>query len=316
MRRLWRAGRAWLEAYTQLQLKMLEASLARMRRAPLGVGLTVLVIAFALALPASFQALLKNIRQVSDGLESTYKISLYLKTNLGNEAGRKLAGRLSRHERIAEATLITKEAGLAEFQAYSGLGGALRALDYNPLPVVVSIRPKDSLARLEEIEKLAAELQALPEADFVEMDMAWMRKLNALLDILQRLAQALNLALSAAVLFIVGNTIRLELHSRAEEIAVAKLMGATDSFVRRPFLYSGFFYGLFGGLLAWLMVTLLLLLLRGPAEELARLYGGGFELSFLAASEAFKLILSALALGVLGAFASATWKLYKLESGE
>jgi len=284
-----------------------------MHRAPLSSAMTVLVIAIALALPASFQSLVKNARQASGSLEATNQISVFLKPELANEAGRKIAEKLGKHPQIAEAHLITKEAGLREFRSYSGFGEALETLDFNPLPAVITIKPKDSLDRPEDVENLLVELKDIPETDFVQLDTRWMRKLHAMLTIAQRSIGVLGVLLSIAVLFIVGNTIRLELQNRQEEIAVTKLMGATNRFIRRPFLYTGFWYGFLGGLVAWLLVTCLLFLLRGPLRQLAELYGGHYELAFLNASESGFLIALSAGLGIAGALAVVSYHLRKLE---
>lgn len=297
----------FLHAHTLL------ASLGRMYRAPIASAMTVLVIAIALALPASFQLLVKNAHQASGNLEATNRISLFLKPELANEVGRKIAEKLAQHPKIAQARLITKEAGLKEFQEFSGFGDALQALDFNPLPAVVSITPKDSLEKPEDVEKLVAELKTIAEADIVQVDTEWMRKLHAMLAFAQRGIAVLGALLSLAVLFIVGNTIRLELQHRSEEIAVTKLMGATDRFIRRPFLYTGFWYGMLGGMVAWLLVGFLLLLLRGPVRQLAQLYGGDFELSFLSLAETGWLILFSALLGIGGAWVVVSYHLRKLE---
>lgn len=291
------------------------ASLGRMHRSPIFSAMTVLVIAIALALPASFHVLVKNARQASGTLEVSNQLSLFLNPELSNETGKKLAERLAKHPDIARAELISKEAGLREFQSYSGFGDALKALDFNPLPVVLSIRPKDALTRPEQVESLAAELQALPEADYVQLDMQWLRKLRAILAIAQRGSTVLGTLLGLAVLFIVGNTIRLELQDRREEIAVTRLMGATHRFIRRPFLYTGLWYGLLGGIVAWLLVTLTLLLLNGPVRELSSLYGGSFALAFLSLEESGWLIALATALGVGGAWTVVQFHLHQLELG-
>lgn len=275
--------------------------------------MTVLVIAIALTIPASFHVFIKNARQASSTLEATNQISLFLKPDLTNETGGKVAEKLKKHPQIAVAELITKEAGLQELRTYSGFGDALRALDFNPLPAVVGIKPKDSLTRPEDVEKLLAELRSLPETDFVQLDTEWMYKLHAILTIAQRSVAVFSVLLSLGVLFIVGNTIRLELQNRREEIVVAKLIGATDRFIRRPFLYAGFWYGFLGGSLAWLLVGFFLLFLRGPSRRLAELYGSPYTLSFLSLSETELLIGASVLLGIVGAWIVVSYHLRELD---
>jgi len=302
-----------LQAHVDLQLGTLKSSFIRLRRTPLASITTVLVIAIALTIPASFHVFIKNARQASSTLEATNQISLFLKPELSNDTGGKVAETLKKHPQIAVAELITKEAGLQELKTYSGFGDALRTLDFNPLPAVVGIKPRDSLTRPDDVEKLLAELRALPETDFVQLDTQWMRKLHSILTIAQRSVAVFSVLLSLGVLFIVGNTIRLELQNRRDEIVVAKLIGATDRFIRRPFLYAGFWYGFLGGVLAWLLVSSFLLFLRGPSRQLAELYGSPYTLSFLSLAETELLIGVSVSLGIIGAWAVVSYHLRELD---
>jgi cell division transport system permease protein len=251
--------------------------------------------------------------RVSGNLEDTNRISIFLKPEIVNDVGSRIARKLTEHPQVQEARVITKEAGLAEFRRYSGFGEALQALDFNPLPVVVTVKPKDSLTRPAEMDRLVADLKAIDEADFVQVDTDWIRKLANILSIATRGVVVLDLLLGIAVLFIVGNTIRLELQSRHEEIAVTKLMGATDGFVRRPFLYTGFWYGMAGGIVGWIIVVLTLWLLSGPVDRLAALYGSDFELAFLSWRKSGLLILLSTTLGIAGAWAVVDFRLREIE---
>ncbi len=305
----------WLErvrSYFFLHAHTLIASLGRLYAKPFGSGLTILVIAIALALPASFHVLVKNAQRASGELEITNLISVYLKPSVSNETARKVADKLRERPQIAEAKLISKEAGLSEFKEFSGFGEALQALDFNPLPAVVSLRPKESLQAPADVEKLLAELRAIPEADFVQADTEWMRKLQTVLNLARRSVGVLGAMLGAMVLLIVGNTVRLELQHRREEIEVAKLMGAGDGFIRRPFLYTGMWYGVLGGISAWLMIAIMVLFLQGPVTELTTLYGGKFKLESLAWSEVGRLIAYSGALGAAGSLAVVVYYLRKL----
>lgn len=289
------------------------SSLGRLYRNPLASTLTVLVMAIALALPTGLHVLVKNARQASGTLEATHQISVFLKPELSNEVGRKLAEKLAAHPKIAQAESITKEMGLRDFQSYSGFGEALKALDFNPLPFVISIRPKDALAQPEAVAALVAEIKRLPEVDIVQADMDWVIKLHTILSILRHTAFVLGGLLSLAVLFIVGNTIRLELQQRSEEIAIMQLMGATDRFIRRPFLYSGMWFGLLAGTVAWLLVTIALLMLNRSVRRLAEWYGGHFELTFLGWADFGWLIASAIGLGLVGTWIAVQAHLRRLE---
>lgn len=304
---------AGIQSYFFLHAHTFVASLGRIYRAPVASAMTILVIAAALALPVSFYVLVKNALQASTGLETTNQISLFLKPDISDETGRRISERLENHAKIAQVKLISKEAGLKEFQTYSGFGEALQALDFNPLPVVISIKPKDSLTKPEDVERLLAELKSLAETDLVQLDTQWMRKLHHMLSFVERSIVVLGILLSFAVLFIVANTIRLELQNRQEEIAVTKLMGATNRFIRRPFLYTGFWYGFLGGLIAWFLVTFLFLLLRGPVRELAVLYDSHFDLDFMSFSDFISLLSFAAGLGIVGSVAVVEFHLKKLD---
>lgn len=288
-----------LKAYLNLQGDSLRESFRRMWQTPIASTLTILVVAIALALPASFNALIQNVRQPIEALESTSQISLFLKPALSNEAGRRLASKLNKHPALAGATLMTKEDGLRELAAYSGFGDALALLDNNPLPAVIIVHPvaTDTAA----MTRLLTELKTLPEADRVQFDSEWLEKLQALLAIAGRCAAAFSILLGFGVLFIVGNTIRLELQSRREEIAVAKMLGATHRFIRRPFVHAGVWYALLGAILAWLLANLLILGVRTPANRLAELYGSAFRLSSLGLADSMILLASAVLLGSIGA---------------
>jgi cell division transport system permease protein len=313
----WISDIAWVERiqnYLFMHAHLFVASLGRIYRTPIASAVTVTVIAIALALPATFHAALDNMVKVSGNLEDSNQISVFLKPEIVNDVGSRISRKLAEHPQIQEAKLISKEAGLQEFRKYSGFGEALQALDYNPLPVVIAIKPKDSLTKPEEIDRLVAELKSIDEADFVQVDTAWIRKLSNLLSIAGRSVVVLDILLGVAVLFIVGNTIRLELQSRHEEIAVTKLMGATDGFVRRPFLYAGFWYGFAGGVAGWLIVTFVLLLLSGPVDRLAELYGSDFKLSFLSLDKTGLMLLISAAIGVGGAWAVVDFHLREIES--
>jgi len=289
-----------LQAYGSLQVYSLKASFSRIWETPIASSLTILVVAIALALPASFSALIDNARQPLEALDTTSQISLFLKPELSNEAARKLTERLKKNPRLFGATLMTKEDGLKELTAFSGFQDALAALTSNPLPAVIILRPvaTDTAS----VTQLLNELRTLPESDRVQFDDEWLKKLRALLAISERCVVAFSLLLGFGVLFIVGNTIRLELQNRREEIVVSKILGATNGFIRRPFIHSGFWYAFLGALLALIVADLLILGVKGPADELAALYGSPYRLAFLSLTSTAVLLGSAILLGIVGAW--------------
>jgi cell division transport system permease protein len=287
-------------AYLSLQAFSLKGSFSRIWETPVASTLTIFVVAIALALPASFSALVENARQPLEALDTTSQISLFLKADLSNEAARKLSDRLKKNPRLSGATLLTKEDGLKELTSFSGFEDALAALNHNPLPAVIILRPlaTDTAS----VSQLLDELRTLPESDRVQFDDEWLQKLRALLAIAERSASAFSVLLGLGVLFIVGNTIRLELQNRREEIAVSKILGATHGFIRRPFIHSGFWYAFLGALLALIVANLLILGIKGPADQLAALYDSPYRLSLLSLRSTFILLSCAITLGITGAW--------------
>lgn len=295
-----RTFRERLDAYISLQIYSLKASFSRIWETPVASSLTILVVAIALALPASFSALVENVRLPLDALDTTSQISLFLKPELSNEAARKLSERLRKNPRLSGATLLTKEDGLRELTTFSGFQDALAALSTNPLPAVIILRPLATDAA--SVTQLLDELRTLPESDRVQFDDEWLKKLRALLVIAERCAMAFSLLLGLGVLFIVGNTIRLELQNRREEIIVSKILGATNGFIRRPFMHSGFWYAFLGAMLALVVANLLIFDVKEPADALAELYDSPYRLSFLSIKSTCILLGSAILLGIVGAW--------------
>jgi cell division transport system permease protein len=298
-------------AYLKLQRDSLRASFGHIWETPVASLLTILVVGIALALPASFLELMQNARQPIETLQVTSEISLFLKPELPDSAGRKLAEQLAKNQAIAATRQLTKADGLRELAAYSGFGDALSALGGNPLPTVILIQPAATDA--DSVGRLLVELKQLPEADKVQFDAEWLEKLRALLAIFERIAVAFSLLLGLGVVFIVGNTIRLELNHRRDEITVAKLLGATDRFIRGPFLHSAFWFAFLGAGLAWGLANLLILTIRGPANRLAELYNSPYRLSFLGLPETLWLLAVAILLGIAGAWIVVSHTLHEIE---
>lgn len=301
-----------LHAYFYSHAQGLFSSLGRLSRAPITSAMTIAVLAIAISLAGGFYILVANAQQLTGNLESSNQISLFLKQDIGDAEGRKLAGELDDRPDIASIEVISKQRGMEEFRTYSGFGEALDALDENPLPVVLQVVPKNALDDPQIIEPLMSRFNALPEVDFVQMDMQWVKRLHSMMELADRGATVLSLLLSMAVLVITGNTIRLELHNRREEVVIAKLIGATDAFIQRPFLYVGFWYGLLAGIFAWFIDTVMMLILRQPMEKLSALYDSQFRALFFSYAESFQLLAIAAMLGVIGSWIVLVYQLRKL----
>lgn len=288
-------SRSPLGTWADHHLYSLVASLGRMLRKPWATALTVGVMAVALALPLGLWAALANVERFTGDVEQSRQIAVFLEPGLAPERAGALAAELRARRDIAAVELRTPEQGLAELREKSGLGEAIATLDGNPLPSLLLVTPKgDELL-------LAESLKTLPEADLVQHDAGWRQRLDGWLRFGTRLAWVLAALLGLGALLVVGNTVRLDIQSRREEIGVLQLLGATDGFIRRPFLYLGACYGLVAGALALALLTAADLSLREPLAELARSYGSAFALHGFDLRYAAAIVVGAALLGWIGA---------------
>lgn len=275
-------------------------TLDRLIRSPLATGMTVASIAIALALPATLFVALNNLERLGGGWQRDAGLSVFLRPTVDETRAGEIAETLRARADIARVDLISREQGLAEFRDYSGLGGVLNQLRHNPLPVVLVVYPTAWAQPTQPLSKLGKLLEALPEADFVRLDTQWIERLHAIIGLLTNAALLLAAVLGLAVLLVVGNTIRLEIENRRGEIVIMDLVGATPAFIRRPFLYSGVWYGLLGGISAWIMVSVSIALLQAPVTRLATLYHTEFRLDGLGPTPTLILLTASIALGLLG----------------
>jgi len=301
--------RTWLSRH----LQTLVGSLGRLYEHPFASFMTVFVIGITLALPAGLQLLVINGKNLGGRWDSAVDIAVYMKAGTGIKETRALADAWRDRDDVDLAEVVTADDALVDFKASSGFGAAMDGLAENPLPHTIVVRP--ALDRLDpsQVELLKGALAAAAEVDLVQADTQWVQRFYAILDIVRRSVTVAALALALAVLVIVGNTIRLDIYSRREEIEIAKLIGASDAFIRRPFLYSGTWYGLGGAIVALLLVSLILLLLQGPVSRLAGLYGSTFRLAGLGAMTSGGLLLIGAGLGWLGSWIAAARHIRRLE---
>ena len=270
------------------------ASLGRVARKPWSTILTVGVMAVALALPLGLWLVLANVARFSGDVEQSRQISVFLKPQIDVAAAQALATSLRARSDIGQVELRTPAQGLAELRA-GGLGDAINAAGDNPLPSLLIVTPRGDESLL------AASLQRLPEADLVQHDAQWRDRLDGWLRFGTRVALVLGTLLGLGALLVVGNTVRLDIQSRREEIGVLQHLGATDGFIRRPFLYLGAWYGLAAGALAIGLLTLAALALRQPLAELAARYASQFWLTGFDPLTAGAVVLGTTLLGWLGA---------------
>jgi cell division transport system permease protein len=288
-------------------------SLGRLARAPLATLLTLLVIALALALPAALRLFVINAQAATGNFANAVDLSVYLKTDVPLAKAEQLAQAANGRPDVASVTLISADQGLQEFRRYSGFGDALAALKDNPLPHVLHVRPRAEDSSAAALESLRRYFSAWPEVDLVQVDSAWVMRFNAILEVLRRLLLAAAALLGVGVLAVIGNTVRLEIAGRRAEIEVTKLVGGSNAFVRRPFLYAGLLYGLGGALLAWGIIALLVALLVEPVQTLARLYGSRYVLQGLSPEDVGVLLGGGAILGWVGAWISAARHLHSIE---
>jgi len=270
----------------------------------------------ALALPVALLLLLTSLQGVSAGWESSARVTAYMRLSASLEQTQELANEIGADSRVAELELIDRDRALAEFRASSGLDDALDYLEENPLPHTLLITPEERARSADGVAALVTFIEGMDGVEQVQVDLGWLQRLNAMTDLLARAVWALAILLAAAVVLVIGNTVRLSIESRRDEILVAKLVGGTDGFVRRPFLYTGAWFGLGGGVVAWILLQLSLWWLSGPVERLAGLYRSDFSLNGLSIDGALALIIAAMLLGWLGAWVAVKRHLDDIEPGE
>jgi cell division transport system permease protein len=306
--------RQLLASYVRHHRETVAASLARLAATPLQTLMTMLVVAIALALPASLYTAVDNLRQLGGEVEFNTRMTVFLRHDLTPQDIDTLLAALGDMAHIEAATLVTPEEALAEFSETSGFGDVLDLLDDNPLPAVLLVVPAaEASASPDVAEALTRAIARQPQVDDVAVDLAWLQRLQALLDIGHRLVYAMGAALGIGVVVIMGNTIRLAIESRRDEIVVVKLIGGTDRYVRRPFLYGGLWFGFGGGLLAWLLVWLGVLLVGGTVGQLAVLYQSGFAISGPGFGALLLLLSGGALLGSLGAWIAVSQHLRHIE---
>ncbi|MCG8383703.1 MAG: permease-like cell division protein FtsX [Gammaproteobacteria bacterium] len=291
-----------LHAYLSHHREVATFSLGKLLQAPVASFMTIAVIGIALALPGAFYHFLKNAQAVSQSWDDSAQISLYLSQDISDEQGQAIASALADRAEIISTRYISQSEALTEFKQHSGFGGVLDALSTNPLPGVIIAKPNLSRHQSTQLINLVNEFEHMPNIELAVFDTQWVARMYAILDVIQFAVMIVASLLCLAVLLAVGNTIRLDILARKEEIIVIKLIGASDAFVRRPFLYGGLWYGLFGGFFAILLISLALMLLEGPIETLATLYNSQFSLHTLSPSMLLVLLVSSSLLGLLGAW--------------
>ncbi|HET6911993.1 MAG TPA: permease-like cell division protein FtsX [Rhodanobacteraceae bacterium] len=292
---IWREQHAWGCA----------ASLHTLGQRPFGTALTVLVMGFALALPLAFYLLLANVQRLSGSVSESQAISVFLQPSANAAAADALATQLRTRADVSDVAVKTPQQGLTELASLQGFGEALHALPDNPLPYVLLIQPRQHLGRAE-TDALVKDLRALPHVDAVQDNGAWRARLDAFIALGQRITALLAALLALAAIGVIGNSVRLDIRSRSEEIVVQRLVGASAGFVRRPFLYEGVWYGVLAGLIAVALVIALEWGLAAPVQALTASYAGRIAFGGLPVWILILVPLAAALLGWIGAFLAST----------
>ncbi|WP_236177358.1 permease-like cell division protein FtsX [Pseudomonas qingdaonensis] len=287
---------AWLESHRSSLLD----SLRRLGKQPIGSFFTCLVMAVALSLPMGLSLLLSNVERLGGSWQRAAQISLYLKLDASVSEGKALRTQIKGMPGVADAEYVSREQALDEFQQQSGLGEALRELPENPLPGVVVVTPAE--VDKPALEALRQRLAELPKVELAQLDLVWVERLAAILKLGDRFVFGLTVLLVSALLLVIGNTIRLHIENRRTEIEVIKLVGGTDAYVRRPFLYMGALYGLGAGVLSWGVLAFGLNWLDDAVVGLSGLYGSDFSLAGVPPADGLSLLLGAVLLGYIGAW--------------
>jgi cell division transport system permease protein len=302
-------AQTWFARHAQTLL----GSLGRMVEHPLAAFMTMAVIAIALALPLLLNVFLQNTRTATANWNQVFDISVYLDKKAPGTRVQALAKQLRSRADVAAVRVITADEALLQFRRASGFGNALDALRDNPLPDTLVVTPALGASTPAGTEGLRRAIAATADVQAVQIDTEWVQRLYAMLDILRRIIWLTGALLGLGVVLVVGNTIRLDILNRRAEIEVMKLVGATDGFARRPFLYTGVWYGFGGGLLALILVAVAVGMLAQPVKTLAGLYGSQFRLSGLGLDVGAAVLGVSIGLGWFGSWLAATRHIRAIE---
>ncbi|WP_434927862.1 permease-like cell division protein FtsX [Shewanella sp. HL-SH8] len=289
------------------------SSMGELWRTPVSSIMTMAVLGVSLSLPAALQVLVKNAENITQSWNSAAEISLFINEGRSEQSIQSLISRIKVFREVESIDYISRDQALEEFQRLSGFGEALSYLDENPLPAVVTVTPSLKYSSPTGARELLRKLEREPEVSFGRLDIEWLERLQAMVRLLEKTVLAIAALLVLAVILVIGNTIRLAIMNRRTEIEIMKLVGATEAFIQRPFLYTGIWYGVIGGLLAWIIINLLVWYLDSALADLMGLYGSELSLQALTFAELGQLVLLASFLGWLGSYLSVRQHLRKIE---
>ncbi|MFT5425267.1 MAG: cell division transport system permease protein [Gammaproteobacteria bacterium] len=275
--------------------------------------LTTAVIGISLALPGGFYLLLENAQQITSGWDGAIQITAFLKQDVDDTQAADVIARLLVNPKIDTAKFIQREEALAEYKELSGFSEVIDLLDENPLPSIIIIFPKLTALPDGGDQQIIEFLYTQPEIEIAQYDQQWVKRLYGIIDIIQRCIIIFSAFIGFGVLLIVGNTIRMAIYHHRNEIQITKLFGATNAFIQRPFLYTGFWYGFSGGIASWALLTLTLQFLKSPVIQLAELYASEFNLVGLSSMETLIMLSCGVFLGLFGSWISVQRHLRAIE---
>ncbi len=294
-------------------LHALKHSIKTLLKRPISSLMTMGVIAITLSLPCLFWVFSDNVERMTLDWKKGGHISLYLQSKLSAKEQSALLSQVNKMSGVGEATLKTPAEGLAMLQAQEGMQDIMQYLPENPLPSMIEVTPALTVDNPTEINHLFYQLKQLPGVAQAKVDLAWVNRLHAILNLASQVVHGLMLLLAAAVVFIIGNTLKLAVQNRHEEIQVLKLIGASDAFIIRPFLYTGLLYGLGGALLSLLLVNAFMISLTFSIKKLADAYQMTYPFAHISSNQTLLLLILAAILGWLAARLSAKRQLGAIE---
>ena len=301
-----------LAAYFLHHIQSLVFSLGKIYQAPTTTIMTVAVIGITLSLPGGFYLFLKNIDALAGDFRSSTQITLYLDINLSEKDARSFETQLTNTPNVNDTQFVSKQDSLEAFRQTSGFGKSIDTLASNPLPHTIIVEPVAS-ADTFAVKNLLNLLQSFPQVEIAKLDTEWLERLYTILEIAKRSVAIITILFAFAVLLIIGNTIRLDIQNRYQEIIVTKLIGATNAFIRRPFLYGGLWYGLLGGVISWLIVEIGYMAISGPLNRLNLLYQADLNLITFTFQDFIILISSSTLLGLTGSWIAVARHLNQIE---
>lgn len=288
-------------------------SIQRLIATPVSSVMTILVLAIAITLPAALNVAITNVAKLTGQASDNVQMSVYLEKATSDTSGRKLAKQMANWDGVSSASYVSPQQAKDSFRTMEGFVEIIDSLPENPLPGVIVLILSDQSLNVHQAEALRQQALALRDVASAKIDLEWLQKVHAIVGLAQQIAAVLSVLLAIGVVLVVGNTIKLSIDTRREEIIVTKLVGATNAFVRRPFLYMGLWFGASGALIALILINACKYALTSAIDSLSLVYGGNIELTGLGFTNSLTLLLMGAMLGWLGAWLAASQHIRALE---